>query len=62
MNKQTLRNVLRWGGLALALVGFILGRTATNADMFNAGRVLVWVGLVMIVGAVIVRLFISEPS
>jgi VIT1/CCC1 family predicted Fe2+/Mn2+ transporter len=61
VNKQALRNVLRWGGLALALIGFILGRVATNANMFNAGRVLVWVGLVMIVGGIIVRLFISEP-
>ena len=28
VNKQLLRNILRWGGIALAIVGFILGRTA----------------------------------
>jgi VIT1/CCC1 family predicted Fe2+/Mn2+ transporter len=61
VNKQALRNVLKWGGLALALIGFILGRIATNPNMFNAGRVLVWVGLVMVVGGIIARLFISEP-
>ena len=61
MNKQTLRNILRWGGLAIVIVGFILGRTATNANMFTAGRVLLWVGLVMVIGGLIVRMFISEP-
>jgi VIT1/CCC1 family predicted Fe2+/Mn2+ transporter len=61
VNKQSLRNALRWGGIALAIVGFILGRTAQSASTANAGRVLVWVGLVMILSGLIVRMFIREP-
>ena len=61
MNKQSLRNILRWGGIALAIVGFILGRTARSASTANAGRVLIWVGLVMIVSGIVVRMFIREP-
>lgn len=64
MNKQTLRNVLRWGGLAVAIIGFILGRIAVNSQnvrLFTAGRVLVWVGLAMIIAGLVVRMFISEP-
>jgi FtsH-binding integral membrane protein len=61
VNKQSLRNILRWVGIALAIVGFILGRTAQSAGRANAGRVLVWVGLVMILSGLIVRMFIREP-
>ena len=61
MNKQSLRDVLRWGGIALAIAGFILGRTAQSASRANAGRVLVWMGLVMIVSGIVVRMFIREP-
>ena len=61
MNKQSLRNILRWCGIALAIIGFILGRTAQSASRANAGRVLVWVGLVMIVCGIIVRMFIRRP-
>lgn len=60
MNKQSLRNILRWGGIALAIVGFILSRTAQSASTANAGRVLVWVGLVIIVSGIVVRMFIRE--
>jgi hypothetical protein len=61
VNKQSLRNILRWGGIALAIIGFILGRTTQSAGRANAGRVLVWVGLVMIVSGIVVRMFIREP-
>lgn len=61
MNRQTLRNLLRWSGLAVAIVGLIVGRIGTSASMFTAGRVLVWIGLAMMVGGIIVRMFISEP-
>lgn len=61
MSKTTLRNVLRFGGIAAAIVGFILGRIATSASLFTAGRALIWVGLAMIVGGIVVRMFISEP-
>jgi VIT1/CCC1 family predicted Fe2+/Mn2+ transporter len=61
VNKQSLRNILRWGGIALAIVGFILGRTAQSASTANAGRVLIWVGLAMMVSGIIVRMFIREP-
>ena len=61
MSKQSLRNILRWGGIALAIVGFILGRTAQSASTANTGRALVWVGLVMIVSGIIVRMFIRRP-
>ncbi len=60
MSKQALRNLLRWGGLGIALIGFILGRTAQSAATLQAGRVLVWIGLVMIVAGIIVRMFIRE--
>jgi hypothetical protein len=61
VNKQTLRNILRWGGIAIAVIGLILGRTAQSAGTANTGRVLVWIGLVMVVAAIIVRMFIREP-
>jgi hypothetical protein len=60
VSKQALRNLLRWCGLGIALVGFILGRTAQNAATFQAGRVLVWIGLVMIVAGIIMRMVIRE--
>ena len=60
MNKQTLRNILRWGGIAIAVIGLILGRTAQTASTLSTGRVLVWIGLVMVVAAIIVRMFIRE--
>ena len=62
MSKQSLRNVLRWGGLAIAIIGFILGRTAHTLRTFRFAQVLMWVGLVMIVGGIIVRMLISEPK
>lgn len=61
MNKQTLRNILRWGGIAIAVIGLILGRTAQTAATVSTGGVLVWIGLVMVVAAIIVRMFIREP-
>ena len=61
MNKQALRNLLRWGGLAVAVLGYVLGRTAHSISVAHAGRVLIWVGLGMIVAGIIVRLFVSEP-
>lgn len=60
MSKQTLRNILRWGGLGFAVIGFILGRTATSLQAYTAGRALVWAGLVMIIAAIFVRLFSSD--
>lgn len=60
MNKQTLRNILRWGGIAIAVMGLILGRTAQAAATANTGRVLVWIGLLMVVAAIIMRMFIRE--
>lgn len=61
MSKQALRNLLRWGGLALAAVGFVIGRTAQTANAYQAGRVLLWIGLGMVVTAIVVRMFIREP-
>ena len=61
MNKQALRNLLRWGGVAFVAIGFILGRTAHNLSVANAAPGLIWIGLAMIVGGIIVRLFIAEP-
>ena len=61
MNKQTLRNILRWGGIAIAVIGLILGRIAQTASTVSTGRVLVWIGLVMVVAAMILRMFIREP-
>jgi len=62
VSKQSLRNVLRWGGLAIAIVGFILGRTAHTLSVFRAAQVLMWVGLLMIVAGIVVRMFISEQK
>lgn len=61
MSKQALRNVLRWGGIGVAVIGLIVGRTTTNPHTFAVGRMLVWAGLVMVVAAIFLRLFISEP-
>lgn len=61
MNKQALRNLLRWGGLTVAVVGLVIGRVAQNPNAYQAGRVLVWIGLGMIVAGIVVRMFISEP-
>jgi len=61
VNKQALRNLLRWGGLAVAVIGFVIGRVAQSAAAFQIGRVLVWIGLGMIVAGIVVRMFISEP-
>jgi len=61
VNKQTWRNILRWGGIAIAVIGLILGRTAQTLSAINTGRVLVWIGLVMVVAALIVRMFVREP-
>ena len=60
MSKQALRNLLRWGGLAVGAIGFGIGRAAQTASTFQIGRVLMWVGLGMIVAGIIVRMFISE--
>jgi len=60
VNKQALRNVLRWGGVGAAIIGFILGRTAAHAQTFRAARALVWAGLVMIVLGIFVRLFMPD--
>lgn len=57
MSKQALRHLLRWGGLAVAVIGFVV----QNTGAFRAGRVLVWVGLGMILTGIIVRMFIREP-
>ena len=62
MSKQSLRNVLRWGGLAIAAIGFILGRSAHTLRVFRVAQVLMWVGLLMIVGGIVVRMFISEQK
>jgi hypothetical protein len=60
VSKQALRNVLRWGGLSVAVVGFILARIATRPQAFTVGRVLIWAGLVMMVAGIFVRLFIPD--
>ena len=60
MSKQALRNLLRWGGLAIAAIGFGIGRAAQTTNTFQIARVLMWVGLGMIVAGIIVRMFISE--
>lgn len=62
MNKQSLRNLLRWAGIAIAIAGFILGRTAHTLNVFRAAQVLMWIGLLMIVAGIVVRMFISEPK
>lgn len=62
MNKQSLRNLLRWGGLLIAIVGFILGRTARTSNLYRIAQALMWLGLVMIVAGIVVRMFISEPK
>jgi hypothetical protein len=61
VNKQALRNLLRWGGVAFVAIGFILGRTTHNLRVANVAQGLIWIGLAMIVGGIIVRLFIAEP-
>jgi VIT1/CCC1 family predicted Fe2+/Mn2+ transporter len=61
VSKQALRNLLRWAGLAIAIIGFVIGRVARTASGFQTGRVLVWVGLGMIVAGIVVRMFIREP-
>ena len=61
MNKQALRNLLRRGGVAFVAIGFILGRTTHNRNVANAARGLIWIGLAMIIGGIIVRLSIAEP-
>ena len=61
MSKQSLRNLLRWGGLTIAIVGFILGRTAHMLREYRIGQTLMWIGLAMIVAGIIVRMFISQP-
>jgi FtsH-binding integral membrane protein len=61
VNKQSLRNILRFGGIALAIIGVILGRTAQSPSTAHTGRVLIWVGLVMMVSGLVVRMFIREP-
>ena len=60
MNKQVLRNVLRWGGVGIAIIGYVVGRTAHTVKTFNMGRFLIWFGLVMIVGGIFVRLLMPE--
>jgi hypothetical protein len=62
VSKQSLRNLLRWCGLTIAIIGFILGRTAHTLSAFRIAQVLMWIGLLMIVGGIIVRMFISEPK
>jgi hypothetical protein len=62
VNRQALRNLLRWGGLGLAIIGFLIGRLAQSASAYQAGRVLTWIGLGMIVAGIIVRMFISESQ
>jgi hypothetical protein len=47
--------------LALAAVGFVIGRTAQTANAYQTGRVLLWIGLGMVVTAIVVRMFIREP-
>jgi hypothetical protein len=53
---------LRWGGLAIAAAGFILGRSAHTITAFKTAQVLMWIGLLMIVAGIIVRMFIREPK
>jgi hypothetical protein len=62
VNKHVLRNVLRWGGVGIAIIGYIVGRTAHTIKMFNTGRFLIWFGLVMIVGGIFVRLLMPEKK
>jgi hypothetical protein len=61
VSKHVLRNLLRWGGLAIAVIGFVIGRVAQSAGAYQAGRVLTWIGLGMIVAGIVVRMFIREP-
>ena len=61
MSKQAIRNLLRWGGLAVAVIGFIMGRAAQTARAFETGRVLLWIGLVMIISGIVLRMFVREP-
>ena len=44
MSKQALRNLLRWGGLVVAAIGFIMGRSAQTASAYHASRIVVWIG------------------
>ena len=60
MTKQALRNLLRYGGLAIAVIGFIMGRSAQTASAYQASRIVVWIGLGMVVAGLIVRMFIRE--
>jgi hypothetical protein len=60
VSKQAIRNVLRWGGISVAVVGLILARTATSSQTLTAGRMLIWAGLVVIVAGIFVRLFIPD--
>ncbi|GEM_PF-3294386 len=53
--------MLRWGGLTIAIIGFILGRTAHTLREYRIGQTLMWIGLAMIVAGIIVRMFISQP-
>jgi len=57
---QKARLILRWGGLALALIGFWLQRTGQTSNAAETGRIVIWAGLTMIVAALFVRLFAAD--
>jgi hypothetical protein len=61
VNKQKLRNVLRWGGFAFAIGGYVFGRIAQSVKAAQTARTLIWIGLAMIVGGLVVRMFMSDP-
>jgi hypothetical protein len=52
---------LRWGGLAIAIIGYVFGRSVHTVSGAHAARVLLWIGLAMIVSGIVVRWFVSEP-
>lgn len=60
MNLKALRNLLRWGGIAIVLIGFYVARTAQDPSTASTGRVMTWVGFGMIVTGIVVRMFIRE--
>jgi VIT1/CCC1 family predicted Fe2+/Mn2+ transporter len=61
VTRQALRNLLRWGGLAIAIIGYVFGRSVHTVSGAHAARVLLWIGLAMIVSGIVVRWFVSEP-
>jgi hypothetical protein len=62
MNKSALRNLFRYGGLALFIIGFLLQKRAETDSLHTAGTALVWCGVALILVGLIVRLFVPDPD